>query len=329
MQPATSHTAAQALDPRVLDAAAAWLVRLHDSAATEADRRACERWRQSDPAHARAWARAEALVHKLGGLPPGLALPVLGRPVRAARRAAIAKTAALLALGPSLWLGWRATDAQGWLADHRTATGEQRALRLPDGTRVTLNTASALDLRFDAAQRLLWLRTGEMLVETAPDPAATPRPLRVATREGVVQALGTRFTVRQDDGRTRIAVLEGAVRIRPTQGGEAMVLDAGRQTRFGAQRIDVPVPVDAAGTAWTRGMLLADGMRLADVVAELARYRPGLLRCDPAVAELRVSGAFPATDTDRALGMLVSTYRVDAVTRLRGHWVTLVARSDG
>lgn len=317
-----------ALDPRVLDDAAAWLVRLHDSAVTEEDHRACERWCQSDPAHARAWERAQSLVAKLGALPPGLAMPALGRPVRAARRAAVAKVTALLALGPSGWLAWRVADAGGWAAEHRTATGEQRRLPLPDGSRVTLNTASAVDVRFDAAQRLLVLRAGEILLESAPDPAR--RPLRVATREGVLQALGTRFTVRQDSDRTRLAVLEGAVRITPTRGdggdGSA-VLSAGEQTSFGERLVDAPAPRDAAATAWTRGMLLADGMRLADFTAELARYRPGLLRCDPAVAALRISGAFPAADTDRVLSMLVSTYPVDAAVRLRGHWVTLVPRA--
>ena len=165
-----------------------------------------------------------------------------------------------------------------------------------------------------------------MLVETAPDTAATPRPLRVATHEGLLQALGTRFTVRQGAGRTQVAVLQGAVRIAPGDGSATQVLTAGQRTRFDVRQIEAPVPVDAAGTAWTRGMLLADGMRLADLVAELARYRPGLLHCDPVVAGLRVSGAFPVTDTDRVLSMLVSTYPVDAATRLGGHWVTLVPR---
>ena len=326
MQPIAFQPTAR-LEPHVLDAAAAWLVRLHDNGVTEEDRRACERWRQSDPAHARAWERAQALVAKLGALPPELARPALGRPVRAARRAAAAKVAALLALGPSGWLAWRVADAGGWAAEHRTATGEQRVLQLPDGSRVTLNTASAVDVRFDAAQRLLVLRAGEILVATAPDPAEVHRPLRVATREGVLQALGTRFTVRQDAGRTRLAVLEGAVRITPSRGDGGTVLSAGQQTGFGERLVDVPLPRDASGTAWTHGMLLADGMRLADFTAELARYRPGLLRCDPAVAGLRISGAFPVADTDRVLTMLVSTYPVDAATRLRGHWVTLVPRS--
>ncbi|MGJ7543484.1 FecR domain-containing protein [Variovorax sp. LT1R16] len=314
------------VDPRVLDEAADWLMRLHDSRATPADRLACERWQRADPAHAQAWARAELLMNKLGGLPSALAMPALGRPAQAGRRAALGKLAALLASVPAGWLAWQVADAQGWTAAHRTATGERRELMLADGTRVTLNTASALDVRFDAGQRLLVLRAGEISVATAPDNAAVHRPFRVVTREGLLQALGTRFTVRQDEGRTRLAVLEGAVRITPERGGaRPVVVEAGGQTAFSRDTIDATRARDPDASAWTRGMLVADRMRLADFAAEVARYRPGLLACGAAVAELRVSGAFPIDDTDRVLRMLVSTYPVEAVSRLRGHWVTLVA----
>jgi len=78
--------------------------------------------------------------------------------------------------------------------------------------------------------------------------------------------------------------------------------------------------------AWTQGMLVADKMRLADFATELSRYRSGIVRVDPTVANVRISGAYPVGDTDKALAMLVSTYPVDAMTRLRGRWITLVAR---
>jgi len=320
-----------ALAPHVLDEAAEWLMRLHDSAATDDDRRACERWRQRHPDNARAWARAELLMNKLGGLPSALAMPSLSRPARTSRRAAVARLAALLATVPAAWLGWRFVHAHGWTAQHHTSTGERRELLLSDGTRVTLNTASAIDVRFDAAQRLVVLRAGEILVATAPDTAAAHRPFRVQSGGGTMEALGTRFSVRQEEegGATRIAVLEGAVRISPAGGAAPRVLPAGQQGRFGAGGIDGAfTPADEADVAWTQGMLLADRMRLADFAAELSRYRPGALHCDAAVADLRVSGAFPVADTDRVLGMLVSTYPVDAVTRLRGYWVTLVPRTD-
>lgn len=316
--------ASETIAPRLLDEAADWLVRLHDSACTDADRAACAQWQRRSPAHARAWARAERLVDMMGGLPSTLAMPALGRPAHAGRRAAVARLAALLAIAPAGWVAWRVTDARAWTADHRTATGERRSLTLADGTRIDLNTATAIDVRFDATQRLLTLRTGEIWVRTAPDTAAVHRPFRVVTEDGTMEALGTRFSVRHDAGRTRIAVLEGAVRLSPQSGAAPQVLAAGQQAAFTARAIDRFAPADDTAIAWTQGMLLADRMRLADFAAELSRYRPGALHCDPAVADLRISGAFPIGDTDRVLRMLVSTYPVDARTRLRGHWITLV-----
>ena len=72
-------------------------------------------------------------------------------------------------------------------------------------------------------------------------------------------------------------------------------------------------------------MLAARNWRLADLVAELARYRRGFLRCDPAVAELRVSGAFPVNDTDAGLRLLEKTLPV-RIHRITPYWVTVAAR---
>lgn len=328
MKSAAPGTPASVLAPRVLDEAAEWLMRLNDSAVTDEDRRACERWRQSHPDHARAWARAELLMNKLGGLPSALAMPSLARPARdGGRRAAVGRLAALLAAVPAGWLGWQLASERGWTAEHRTATGERSELRLADGTRLTLNTASAVDVRFDAEQRLVVLHAGEILIVTAPDNAGVHRPFRVSTGNGTLEALGTRFSVRKEADAIDIAVLEGAVRISPRRAA-SRVLPAGQQARFTAGGVGAFSPADEAGLAWTQGMLLADGMRLADFAAELSRYRPGALQCDAAIGDLRISGAFPIDDTDRVLRMLVSTYPVDAVTRLRGYWITLVPRAE-
>ena len=71
-------------------------------------------------------------------------------------------------------------------------------LRIGAATVALAASASAIDVRFDASERLLVLRAGEILVTTAHDPDPARRPLRVQGRHGTVQALGTRFTLRQD-----------------------------------------------------------------------------------------------------------------------------------
>ncbi|HSI57118.1 MAG TPA: FecR family protein [Ideonella sp.] len=331
-----------AIPPRALEEAAEWLVRLNAPDASADDHAACERWRRRSPQHARAWERAERLLRTLGQLPPALTMPALDRPRSEGRRAA-AKLAMLLAAGPSAWAAcqaWRWADGpQGphLLADHRTGRGERREVPLADGSVVTLNTSSAIDLRFDDAQRLIELRAGEILVQSHPDPlqrrGQPPRPLRVRTAQGLLQALGTRFSVRQDSQATQVAVLEGAVRVAPGARAEGAaadrVLQAGQQARFTALGVGQPAPVDESIAAWRLGMLLADRMPLAELAAELARYRGGWVHCDPAIADLRVSGAYPvgsAAETERALAMLVATYPIEAHQRLLGRWVTFVPR---
>jgi len=317
--------AEQAISPDILEQAADWLVQLHADGASDEDRRACERWRRAHPEHARAWARAELLMNKLGGMPPQLAMPALGRPRGNTRRAALLKLASLSGALPAGWLGWRLAQAHGWTADHRTAAGQRDSIRLADGSTVVLNTATSIDVAFDADRRTVVLRDGEILITTAPDTMAWARPFRVRTAQGLVRALGTRFTVRQRDGRTEVAVFEHAVRLEPRllPSSAYRVVHAGQSACFAADAVDSPVDTPAGAGAWTQGLLMVDRMRLADFAAELARYREGVVSCDPAVASVRVSGTFPVNDTDRALAMLAATYPVAARTRLGGYWVRL------
>lgn len=317
-----------ALPDGILEEAADYLVRWQAGGISDADRAAHARWLARSADHARAWARAERLMQTLGALPPQIALPVLRRKTDPRRRAAVAKLASLLALVPAGLLVSRTRAWQSGTADYHTATGETRQIRLADGSRVVLGTASAIDVAFTAKDRTVRLIAGDMLVDTAADTAAVRRPFQVHTAQGAMQALGTRFTVRQDTGKTRLAVLDGAVRIFPKRGGVGMqtVLSAHQQTWFSDRAVSVISVADDSIAAWTQGMLLVDDQRLADVVDELARYRSGVVSCDTAIANLRVSGAFPVTDTDRALAMLANTHPVSVHHRLGGYWVTVAAR---
>jgi len=318
------------LDLRILEEAADWLMQLSESTC-DADCHAFECWGQRSPEHAIAWARAHSLLNKLGCLPPALAMPALDRRSKARRRAVIVKMAATLAVAPAAWATWRTIDGQRWSADYRTAVGQQRKLQLADGSRITLNTASALDVHYGATQRMIRLRAGEIFVETAQESSAPYRPFSVQTPQGRMDALGTRFCVRHDHDTTHLAVLEGAVRITPANlcAAAGQVLHAGEKMAFTVDAVDQVGAVDHHFIAWTSGMLFADKMRLDDFATELARYRSGVVQVDPAVARVRVSGAFPIGDTDRALAMVVATYPVEVRTRLRGRWTSLVARAGG
>lgn len=317
------------MDARLLDEAADWLVRLNDEGLTAAEHAAFERWRHTSADHEGAWMRAELLMGKLGGLPTALAMPALDRTQRRSRRAAVARLAVLLAAVPSGWMSWRMVQQQGWTADLRTATGEQRSVTLADGSRLLLDTASAVDIRFDAHQRLIHLRRGSILLETAADPSGVDRPLLVATAVGRLRALGTRFSVQQDsEGQfVDLAVTQGAVEVtlhgasRP-----ALVVPAGNWARLTERGAGALETASAQQLAWAQGMLVADAMPMSEVCARLARYRSGLLHCSPEVMAIKVSGAYPLADTDRALAMLAETYAVSVHQRWRGYWVTVAAR---
>ncbi|MBM9489537.1 FecR domain-containing protein [Pseudomonas sp. ICBG1301] len=313
------------LAAETLEEAAEWLMRLSENDLNDSERADWERWKVSTPERERAWARAQWLQSTLGGLPPSLAMSALDRPSHPERRAALGKLALLLAMMPVGWGGWKLAQSQQWTADYRTAVGQRRELTLADGSRITLNTDTAIDVRFDHQQRLVYLREGEILVQTATDTAALPRPFLVNTRQGRMRALGTRFTVREWGPRTQLVVLEGAVQVALAENRQTspLVVNAGQRTAFSAQTFDAPSLADRNADTWTQGMLMADKMRLADFVAELARYRRGFVRCDPAIADLRISGAFPISDTQRTLNMLVHTYPVRAADHLSGYWVTL------
>jgi transmembrane sensor len=227
--------------------------------------------------------------------------------------------------GVALYASHGALERSGQLAALHTATGERREHRLADGSVVMLDTGSALDLRYTATERRLLLRAGAIHVRTAPDPADAHRPFIVEMPRGTLQALGTRFSVRLDGGgapgRDRVEVFEGAVAVAPLQGPSRRV-EAGEWADFGADAVQAGALPPQADAAWTRGLLVAERMRLDGLLAELARYRRGVLRCDPAAAGQIVSGVFSLDDTDATLAALQGALPV-RVRRATRFWVTV------
>src|SRR5690606_7134707 len=98
----------------------------------------------------------------------------------------------------------------GWLADEATGIGERRVVALADGSSITLDSATSVDVKYAANERRIVLRDGQIFVTVAPD---TARPFIVEARQGTVRALGTAFNVRAYDGGARVAVTEHAVRV--------------------------------------------------------------------------------------------------------------------
>lgn len=313
--------------PSAADAAALeWQVTLWSGEVTPQEQDAFERWRTAKPEHERAWQQVQQMSQRLHAAPGVVASSVLRRgagPDRVPARRKVLGGLGLLAATSGL--ASLTMDTPPWrtaLADLRTGPGERRHLSLPDGTRVAMNSGTAADVHFDARERRLRLHAGELLVTTAHD---TSRPFVVETREGRVGALGTRFSVRRTAEGAIAQVFEGAVEVTPDGLPAAVLrLTAGQQARFTAGHVDAHA-ADPLSTAWERGLLVVQRWRLADVIAELSRHRGGVLRCDPAVADLVVSGVYPLDDTDGVLASLARVLPIH-VRHTSRYWVTVGAR---
>lgn len=298
-------------DQRTVEQAIDWLTRLGAGELGPEGRRAYQRWREQDARHALAAQRLEQLFARFDGLaggPAGAALeaaaPARKRAHGLARRAAA--TAVMLTLGAGLWL--MAPQARYWNADYRTAAGERRTVELPDHSTLTLNSRSAVNVRYEAGRRRIELLRGEILVDVAHIEQAQQRPFVVRTEDGEARALGTRYLVRDDGHGTVVTVLASKVRAASADGAAARVLAPGERATVTADAISPTEKLDAElAASWTGGRLVADNTPLVDVLDELARYRGGLLRYDRAqLAQLRVSGVFALDDPDRVLETLQS-----------------------
>lgn len=321
----------QHIDPAIVKQAIVWLVTLQSGTTSEADRQACAAWRKADVKHEQAWQRLNMLGQDLRNGGNHVAPPLLRSVLRNAdgntRRMVLRSLIGLGVLSGSAVVVRKQAVWQTATADHHTNTGEQRQIVLADGTRVMLNTATAIDVRFDDHMRQIVLLRGEIMVTTAKDSAA--RPFEVVTDNGNIHPIGTRFTVRHNlsdtPSTTAVAVMEGAVDVTAAS-GDTVRVNAGEQTRFTALSVLMPFALDDSITAWTDGILVVERVRLSDFLKELDRYRKGVLRCDPAVADLLVSGSFPLHDTDAVLGLLSETLPLQ-ISHLTRYWTTISKKS--
>lgn len=310
------------IDPAILEQAAGWLVQIHSGEASPVNNAEIEQWRAQSEQHEVAWQRAQQFLQTVHQIPADVGKPALQREVSPARRRAIKKLALMLALGPAVWQTWKIQPWVPYTSDYHTVTGEQHEITLADGTKLILNTATSIDVAYDERQRLVLLRQGEIHVTTAADPSGLDRPFRVQSRDGVMRALGTRFSVRQQEHATHLAVFESAVEIMPHQ----VTLYAGQQVEFSDGQVAAIGKVHKLQESWTQGMLVVHDQPLAAVIAELRRYHPGILRCHPDIAGLHVSGTFPLAEVGRSLNLLQATLPI-RVNRITPYWVNLVPES--
>ncbi|HBW4751654.1 TPA: FecR family protein [Klebsiella pneumoniae] len=258
-----------------------------------------QQWYEQDQDNQWAWQQVENLRNQLGGVPGDVASRAL-HDTRLTRRHVMKGLLLLFGAGGG-WQLWQSETGEGLRADYRTAKGAVSRQQLEDGSLLTLNTQSAADVRFDAQQR----------------------PFRVLTRQGQLTALGTEFTVRQQDNFTQLDVQQHAVEVLLASApAQKRIVNAGESLQFSASEFGAVKPLDDESTSWTKGILSFSDKPLGEVIATLSRYRNGVLRCDPAVAGLRLSGTFPLKNTDAILNVIAQTLpvKIQSITR---YWINI------
>jgi transmembrane sensor len=208
-----------------------------------------------------------------------------------------------------------------------TGVGERRDVTLPDGSRVTLNTASLLEVRYTSNRRDVRLLQGQALFRVAHNP---DRPFVVLAGNRQITATGTAFDVRiRPSGEVQVLLVEGHVRVEPAnrQGLARLIpslaetdLDPGEQLvtkREGAPMV-APADVDRE-TAWNRGVIIFRDDSVGDALREVNRYSAvQLVAEDPRVAGLRISGIFPTARREDFVAALETLYPVIAERETAG-----------
>ena len=177
----------------------------------------------------------------------------------------------------------------------RTGIGERATASLEDGSTVTLNTNSTLEINYTRLRRDVRLVTGQALFKVAHD---TARPFIVAAAAREVVAVGTEFEVRLDGEKVRVALLQGRVRVQPihtrgSRGNETAFMTPGEQLVASSAGVELRHANVEELVSWRSGRIRFDDTRLADAVAEMNRYNHTPIEItDPAIADTRISGSF-------------------------------------
>ncbi len=312
----------QSIDEQVLEQALHWMVLLQSGVSSAADQQACDAWRAQDAAHELAWQRLASLNQDLRqttrNLPPAKARSLLLARSGSSRRTLLKGIAGLAVLGAA-GVGVREPGLLPELfSDYRTGTGQRERLQLAGGVELQLDTRSAVNRHATD----LSLELGRLLINTGPQPQ-----WRVRTRDGwITPGASSTLVIALDLPRTpgsQLQVFTGSATLELAQ-GDRLTLGAGQQLNFRAGRASPPLSLQTAELAWCDGLLVAERMPLGLLLAHLDRYRRGVLRCAPEIAELPVSGSYSLDNPQASLELLARMLPIK-VERVLGIWTTVMA----
>lgn len=288
-------------DDPIWEQALDWLFRLQERPRDAALQAAFNTWLRADPRHAEAWNRATGTWQAMGAVPPvhGDQWQAGTRMVTMSQRRRVRPVAAALALAACLAL-WLTADTFWTAGDHHTVTGETRQVTLADGSLITLDSDTALDVTFDPGHRAVRLLSGQAFFEVTPD---ARRPFTVEAAGIAVTVVGTAFDVGLTDQTVQVAVQQGKVQV-----GDDALLSSGEAVRIDrgtghAERHSIGT-ADIA--AWRSGQLVVDGVSVGEAVDRLRRYHRGLILLnDSDLAARKVTGVYDLTDPASALAAIL------------------------
>jgi len=330
--------------------AARWWVVLNNVEASAAEKREFVEWVRRAPERVEAclrvarihaavsradvrWPRtsAEDLVRDALAAPEDSVIPLhpTVRPNReeGGRRPALRWVAGLAAsIIVAAGLGWRLTLPRP--EQFQTKVGEQRSVLLADGSRVTLNTASKIEVSLQADHRIVQLLQGEVLFDVAHD---AERPFDVHAGRVVVRAVGTQFDIDRRATRTAVTVVEGRVAMiaADLRTGNLPVLSAGdRVVVHGASLGTLEHDVNLSEvTAWTQHQLVFRHRPLGEIADEFNRYNVGRIEIrSPSLREQELTGTFSSNDVASFVAVLAGIPGVQVVDDGAGGYVVT---SDG
>ena len=234
------------------------------------------------------------------------------------------RLAMLRTLAATLVIGVGAATT-GYITTHdpntyRSAIGGTKVVSLPDGSKVTLNTNSAIHVALTPNERRIDLDRGEAFFEVAKDPR---RPFVVITASKRIVAVGTKFSVFRGDLDTRVVVTEGQVKVEEVQSGgkvgSVTQLPAGSIAQAGSAGVLVrhsSVAEAETYTSWRSGYIALHDTELTDAVEEFNRYnQKQLVIGDPAIALIRIGGNLRATSVEAFVRVLDEGFAVTLKTK--------------
>ncbi len=313
----------------VRNQASEWIARLDVDEPSTADMREFKRWVNQNPEHYHEFKRLNSVWEELNlltQLKPEKSETVGRRDSGGGFvwRSAIAVVALFfVVLGFETWL--ESPDT------YETLIGEQKVIKLPDDSVVTLNTDSRIDVRYTEGRRTISLRRGEAHFNVEKD---HKRPFDVYVGKGVVRAVGTAFSVRLKPDNVEVLVNEGVVKVdafalparkefslpdRLDMAVEVLPpparLIAGEQANFHREAPTLieqkKVEAMSRKLSWREGTLEFERERLEYVVEEMNRYTNSqLVITDKNAREQLVGGRFKVGETKVLLEVLESAFGI-------------------